>query len=352
MSQASTSLHQDDDRPGEKNPEDVASVFIPSAESRGRTSHRLRWLIVSLASLLAIAAIAVMVAWPRLRSIRLDSVERVADRYLQALVREDSETIRRLGTLEDPPAIRSVKSVAHDRSLDRVLRGSFAPLGDFHTRLDAEYAYDAGSSRYTPKNPLGAAAETLDALHAAKEEAEKSNLADKIKSGSPDDLFDAAEQLAKSLASLSTGALAPARILPSYRMLVESAKPPLAEDAKSLALEVAESPKTWEALLKRPFQTLRADGPFVYDRAEVTATVADRLASLGDPPSRLRLSLARFRLEGIDTGWKVVAARRVRPGEVDQDRPRAGSNPYPVSPSRPSTSASASTPSQDEGDSR
>ena len=50
---------------------------------------------------------------------------------------------------------------------------------------------------------------------------------------------------------------------------------------------------------------------------EVTAMVNDRLASLGDPPSRLRLELVRFRLEGIDTGWKVVSARRILPGDVE-----------------------------------
>ena len=85
-------------------------------------------------------------------------------------------------------------------------------------------------------------------------------------------------------------------------MLVEEAKPPLPENAKVLALGVAASHKGWDALLKRPFQTLKADGPFIYERAEVTATATDRLASLGDPPSRLRLILVRFRLEGIDTG--------------------------------------------------
>ncbi|MHC5540479.1 hypothetical protein ACYOEI_19835, partial [Singulisphaera rosea] len=40
------------------------------------------------------------------------------------------------------------------------------------------------------------------------------------------------------------------------------------------------------------------------------AMVADKLASSGDPPSKLILKLVRFRLEGIDTGWKVVSARR------------------------------------------
>lgn len=120
-------------------------------------------------------------------------------------------------------------------------------------------------------------------------------------------------------------------------MLVESSKPPLSEDAKALALEVAEAPKDWDALLGRSFWTLKPDGPFIYEEAEVTATARDRLASLGDPPTRLRLELVRFRLEGIDTGWKVVAARRVRPGE-DQPKPAA-----PASPTRSYSSGAAPT---------
>jgi hypothetical protein len=47
----------------------------------------------------------------------------------------------------------------------------------------------------------------------------------------------------------------------------------------------------------------------------VIANVTERLASLGDPPTRLRLNLVRFRLEGIDTGWKVVSAKRIQPGD-------------------------------------
>ena len=157
-------------------------------------------------------------------------------------------------------------------------------------------------------------------LHEAKDEAEKSGMYKKMQSGNPDDIFDAAEQYGKVFAKLAEGVLAPKRILPTYKMLVESAKPPLPTDAKALALEVAGSMPNWSALLKRPFRTLKADGPFIYERAEVNAMATDRLASLGDPPSRLRLELVRFRLEGIDTGWKVVSARRILPGD---DEPKA-----------------------------
>ncbi len=162
-------------------------------------------------------------------------------------------------------------------------------------------------------------AQTLDALHAAKDEMEKSGLADKMKSGDPNDLFDAAEQYGKVFEKLATGVLAPKKILPTYKMLVESAKPPLPPNVKEFALDVAGAQADWDALLKRSFHTLKADGPFIYERAVVNATATDKLASLGDPPSTLRLVLVRFRLEGIDTGWKVVAIRRVIPGVADPD---------------------------------
>ena len=313
------------------------SVFVPSGEAIERRSRRWRWIGLGLLAIVAGAAVGVMVAWPRLRPRprNLDAVERVASDYLGALVRQDREAAGRLSTVDEPPAIRSVRTLAHERNRDRLLRGSFAPLGAFHARINTEFTYDPTAGRFTPKNPLGLAGETLDALHAATEDAEKSGLYKKMQSGNPDDLFDAAEQYGKVFENLSK-TLTPQRVLPTYKMLVESAKPPLPEDAKRLALDVAGSPQQWDALLKRSFTTLKADGPFVYEQAEVTATVADRLASLGDPPSRLRLKLVRFRLEGIDTGWKVVSARRVQPGdeEAQPSAPPSSSYGTPSPPPR------------------
>jgi hypothetical protein len=70
----------------------------------------------------------------------------------------------------------------------------------------------------------------------------------------------------------------------------------------------------------------------------VAVTYNGRSASLGDPPSRLRLELLRFRLEGIDTGWKVVSARRVLPGEVEKAAKPA------VPPVAPATKSQGASP--------
>ena len=257
-------------------------------------------------TVLAVGGVAVMVILPRLRPKPRDAVEKVAARLPRRPGAQDEEAAGKLSTIEEPPGIGSYRDLTHRKSQDRVVRGSFATVAALNKRIDKDFTYDATAGRFIPKNTLGIAAETLDSLHAAKDEAKKSGMYEKMQSGDPNDIFDSAEMLGKTMEKLSSEMLSPKRLVPTYKMLIESAKPPLSEEAKALAMAVAEDPKRWSALLKRPFWTLKADGPFIYEEAVVTATGRDRLASLGDPPSRFRLELVRFRLEAIDTGWKVV----------------------------------------------
>ena len=295
-------------------PRETPSTFVPSGRA-GETRRVWPFFVFAIVAVAAVAAVGVMVAWPRVKPRSLDPVETVAADYLKAMSTQDSATIKRLGTVEEPPAIRSVGTVTRNPAGERLLKGSFAPLGKFHARIERDYDYDGIAGRFKTKNELGAAANVLDVAHDAKDEAEKSGLYKKMQSGDPNDLFDSAEQLGKVFTQLAEGALSNKKLLPTYRMLVQDAKPPLPDDAKSLALEVSIAPNDWAALLKRSFHTLKADGPFILEHAEVNATATDRLASSGDPPTRLTLTLVRFRLEAIDSGWKVVSVRRLLPGD-------------------------------------
>ncbi|MDR3637380.1 MAG: hypothetical protein P4L84_26485, partial [Isosphaeraceae bacterium] len=276
--------------------------------------RRARKVALGLLALLLVAGVGVLVAWPTingwLHPVPPDPAEVAAANYLKAIAEGDLEAQKRLSTVDEPPAIRSYGNVKRDpvRSVRR--KGSFAPIAALHGQIDKKYAYDPEIGRFTPRNALGPAAETLDTLHEAKAKAEQDKLYEKMKSGNPDDLFDAAEGMAKSMAKLAEGALAPRKLLPTYRQLIEDGKPQLPPEEQALAFDFADHRETWDALLKRPFPTLKADGPYILNRAEVSATARDKLASLGDPPTKLRLELMRFRLEGIDTGWKVVSARR------------------------------------------
>jgi hypothetical protein len=274
--------------------------------------------LLSLAIVLG-GGVAALVLRPWHRTRTTDPVERVAEAYLDALIKGDTAAQHALSTIDEPPAIRLYQEAIRDHACDHVVKGSFAPLAALHGRIDTQYSYDPAIGRFTPKNPLGPAGETLDALHEAKENLQKpGGLFDKMASGKPNDLFDAAEGMAKIYADLADEILAPKKILPTYKMLVDDAKPLIAAGAKDLAAHVADHPQAWQSLLKRPFHTLKADGPFIFDQAQVDARVSDQLASPGDPPSTLRLALVRFRLEGIDTGWRIIEALRVLPGTSEE----------------------------------
>jgi hypothetical protein len=310
-----------------------ASVFVPSADAPRR--RRLRPALLLALALIPAIAVAVVVAWPRIQAwwhpVPPDPIEAVASTFLRSLAEEKPEVAQQVSTLDDPPAIRSFRQVRRDRTRDRTLKGSFRPIAQLHGRIDKSFEYNAEIGRYQPRDLLGPAAETLDALHAAK--ADQAEISKKITSGSPDDLFDAAEALAVPFSKLAEGVLAPRKLIPTYRQLVEDSKPPLPANEKELALDFGSNRETWDRLLKRPFPLLKADGPYILDRAEVSALVTDKLASSGDPPTRLNLKLMRFRLEGINTGWKVVSARREGdPEPVAAAEPEPAAEPAPTSP--------------------
>ncbi|WP_435015926.1 hypothetical protein TA3x_003483 [Tundrisphaera sp. TA3] len=319
--------------------EPAGSVFVPKPPKAPATkSRRGLW-----ASLLVLAAVGVgvAVAWPAIQRWwdprPKTMVLAAAYDYLHALSGEHPEDAAKFGVVVEPPSIRSFRGLERDKARDSKSNGSFAPLAALHKRIEKRFTYDQATGRFMPKDPLGPAAETLDALHEAKAKAEKDGTYRKMASGDPDEIFQGAEEFGAVFAKLSEGVLAPKKLIPSYRMLVQEAKPPLPDTEKALALDYAAHRESWDALLGRAFPTLKADGPFVFEKAEVVTQAQERLGSAGAPPTPIRLKLVRFRMDAIDTGWKVVSARRIVPGVPDEPEVEDGPDPQtPPEPSSPS----------------
>lgn len=309
-----------------------SSVFVPKEKGEKKRS----WVRISFALILVVLVGGVAIV-SRSPSRPRGPVEEAANAYLQALKDGDAAAAARIGAVEEPPAIRSFRDLARDKTRDSQSRGTFAPIAALHRQIEKKYTYDAGSGRFLPKDPLGPAAETLDALHAAKEKNEKEGIYKKMASGDPEEQMQAAIDFGGTFSRLSEGILSPRKLIPSYKMLVRDARPPLADAEKALALDYARHREIWDVLLKRPFPTLKADGPFVFEKAEVTARVMDKLGSSGDPPTTVRLKLVRFRMDAIDTGWRVVSARRVVPGAPDDPQDEDG--PDPDAPADPPSSS-------------
>ncbi len=312
-----------------------SSIFLPKDKKAKKTkepggSRAILWAALLVVPILIVAG---LIAYPR-SSRPTTMVEGAAYDYLQALVKGDTEAVNRLGVVEDPPAIRSFRDLKRDGDTART-KGDFSPIARLHRSIEKKFVYDQNTGRFTPKDPLGPAAETLDALHDAKAKAEKDGTYKKMASGDPEEQMQAAIDFGGVFTRLSEGILSPKKLIPSYRMLVENAKPPLTGTELALALDYAVHREEWDGLLKRPFPTLKAQGPFQFEKAELTTSVVDRLASGGDPPATVRLRLVRFRMDAIDTGWKVVACRRVRPGEPFEPEVEPETTPPAVAPASP-----------------
>ena len=95
-------------------------------------------------------------------------------------------------------------------------------------------AFPTPIGRFKVRDPLGPAAETLDALHDAKAKAEQDAIYKKMASGDPNDLFDAAEGLGGAFAKLAEGVLAPKKLVPTYKQLVQDSRPPLPPEQAEL----------------------------------------------------------------------------------------------------------------------
>jgi DNA-directed RNA polymerase subunit RPC12/RpoP len=318
------------------------SIFIAKSSKKGKKEEEGSgkiglWATVILVPALFVAAI---VAWPAIRDW-LDPtpktpVEKAAYLYLAALKAGDEAEVKRLGVVEEPPSIRSFSGIKRDKSRDTRTEGEFKTIARLHRSIEKQFVYDPKIGRFTPKNPLDLAAKTLDAGHDAKAKMEKDGTYEKMASGDPNESMDATIAFGNEIAKFGD-ILNAKTLIPSYKMLVQSAKPPLTGNELALALDYASHRESWDGLLKRPFPTIKADGPFKFEKAEITTQVQEKLGSSGAPPTTLRLKLVRFQLDAIDTQWKVVSARRIKPGEPDlpedEEGPEPEVTPEPVKPS-------------------
>ena len=102
----------------------VRLCFVPSSESRARSSRR-RWVagIAALAVVVFGLPLDALALWPRLKPPPLDPVERVSEAYLQSLIKGD-ETAQRAGALSRTHrrSVRSRRSIAI-RLRNRTVKG-------------------------------------------------------------------------------------------------------------------------------------------------------------------------------------------------------------------------------------
>ena len=195
----------------------------------------------------SLAGVAALDLWPRVKPrARLDPVERVAEGYLQALIKGDLAAQQRLSTIEEPPAIRSYQGVHRDSSHNRTIKGSFAPLAPSTSGSSPNsptIRRSPGSRRSTRwvRPPRRSTPCTRPRRRPRNRGSTR-----RWPAAIPTTSSTPPRTSARSSPSSPKGLLAPKKILPTYKMLVDEAKPPIPRAEKELALAVADDPKTWD----------------------------------------------------------------------------------------------------------
>ncbi len=176
---------------------------------------------------------------------------------------------------------------ARQRPRDQILKGSFAPLAKFHTKVDADFTYDKIGRPVHAQERAGAWPARRSTSSTRRRKRPRSRACTRrCRAAIPTRSSTSAEQLGKVFEGLSKVLDAeadPADLQDAGRV----GQAPAAPGRQGVGPGGCRVARAWSALLKRPFWTLKPDGPFIYEQAEVIAKVTDRLASLGDPPDAI-----------------------------------------------------------------
>ncbi len=273
-----------------------------------------KWLLLLLILLVPVGIVGTLIALPYFE--KKDPREAVAERYLQAVRRDDWDTATRLSVLTTHPRLTGVERVGQPERESPAVRGKFQGLAAFHAETLKQYTYNSDRGRFAPKDELGLGLGVLSQLEQAKKKAEAKvaeNQADPArKRKSPEDqmLDDALANYGAigDLASNVGGLLSSQKLGPTYEDLLKQTKVPLTDAEQSLAAHYLRDPAKWDRLLGRSFLDLPDLGEFTLEEVELLASIRTEGQSHGEPGRPIKLRLVRFTMGSIDTGWRVWQA--------------------------------------------
>lgn len=265
---------------------------------------RRRWLIAAM--LLVVLGTAALVAVPPL--LPKDPREVVLQNYLKAMRNGDPQEARKWGVLEEMPKTSSNSRGRWLEGQDAVLTDSFAGISQFHTKIRGKY--ERQGKVFLLKDRTTTLARAINKREEMEKKAQEIfNPPPKSGQSESDRLFDMAENLARTYASLPDmfiGGPEHESLAVTYEQLLEHEGKDLTEPQRELLNAYREDPDKWNRLLDgSPFEDLDEAGPFTLERSTWEMKVWLPNQSSGEPPVNVRFGLVRFRVGLVDSGWKV-----------------------------------------------
>jgi hypothetical protein len=273
-----------------------------------------KWVLLALVLLTPIAVVATLVLLPHL--LPKDPRELVAQRYLDAVRREDFAEANRLSVLTTHPRLTHVERIGREVREVPPVAGKFQTLTEFHTGILQRYRFNPEKGRFELRDAFSGGMEVLSQLEQAEQRIREKEAADAAdparRKKSPDELmlddvisrYAAIGELAKGAGSL----LSSKGLGPTYKDLLDKTDLPLSDAERSLAAHYAADPAKWDRLLGRPFWELPGGGDFQLHEVQIQSTIRTEGQSFGEPGRQITLRLVRFTMGTIDTGWRVWQA--------------------------------------------
>ena len=235
-----------------------------------------------------------------------DPVEVAGGAYLQALADGDYEAAHRLGTVDEPPAIRSFRDVR--RLPDRRPHAQGVVRPDRRVPRADRREVRVRSRDRPIQGPRSPRTGGRDARRAARGQGQGRAGRDLQEDGQR----RSGRHLRRGRGSgrghgqAGRGRARPQEARPDLQAARRRCEAPAAPRCEpSWRSTTPRTARPWDALLKRPFPTLKADGPFRFERAEVIghrarpARLARRSADRAAPdPRPVPARRDRHRLEG------------------------------------------------------
>src|SRR5262249_14439752 len=109
-----------------------------------------KWILLALVLLTPVAVVTMLLLVPLFKA--KDPRERVAERYLEAIRRQDWAEANRLSVLAAHPRLTHFEQL---ELVERPLpspRGKFLGLAEFHARIDQQYRFNPDRGRFEPKD--------------------------------------------------------------------------------------------------------------------------------------------------------------------------------------------------------
>lgn len=271
--------------------------------------RKLVWALVLLLPVLVVVGLVVApTLWPK------DPKQIVLENYLAAVREGKFKEAEQFGVLDDnrAPIVKSLGRANFAEAEEKDTAGSFKEIAEFHQHIAGKYK--AEGEVFLANDITGKLAGTINLRDKILEEQQKAKTSPKKYRDELDAAVDFAENYAKNvnaLADMFIGGPQHKSVAVTYEQLLKEWGGELNPNQRYLLDSYRQNRAQWQKLLGRDFQSIGDEGEFTLQESSWETSLWLSNQSYSEPPKKVRVTLVRFSVGLIDSGWKVWEIKRI-----------------------------------------